>query len=191
MNCPMCGADHDVTGPAHTCIVNLGPAIFTPSRPNYPMRCKDCGGYFDSTKHQMTCVAPTLIDPRDAEIASLKLQNGLLKDALIELGVARAAWIHHCHAPEILKALWKVMEGSRVCSHKASEYGPGIVGPGETWTAPGVGAAGFSYCTCCGTKNPAEYMEKRKDESPTERPCCVEAYARGYEVGKAHGASHQ
>lgn len=27
--------------------------------------------------------------------------------------------------------------------------------------------------------------EKRVGSSPTERPCCVEAYARGYEMGKA------
>lgn len=27
---------------------------------------------------------------------------------------------------------------------------------------------------------------KRIGEGPTDRPCCVEAYARGYEVGKAH-----
>lgn len=75
MNCPMCGVSLDNTAaPAHSCQINLGPATFTPSHPTYPMRCKDCGGRFDSTKHQMTCVAPTLIDHRDAEITRLNLQ---------------------------------------------------------------------------------------------------------------------
>lgn len=92
---------------------------------------------------------------RKAKMVAL-LQNGDMKTALIELGMARAAWIHHCHAPEILKALWKVMEGDRACTHRVSEYGPGVSGPGETWTSPGVGAAGYSYCTCCGTRNPAD-----------------------------------
>lgn len=102
--------------------------------------------------------------------------NGLLKDALIEIGVARAAWIHHCHAPEILKALWKVMNGDRPCTHKASEYGPGVAGPGETWTAPGVGAAGYSYCTCCGARNPSDSILdrplKRIEPSPTFTSQC-------------------
>lgn len=26
-------------------------------------RCMNCSGFFNSTKHQMTCVAPTLKDP--------------------------------------------------------------------------------------------------------------------------------
>jgi hypothetical protein len=33
--------------------------------------------------------------------------------------------------------------------------------------------------------------ETRKDTSPTERPCCVEAYARGYAVGEHHASLHQ
>lgn len=39
-----------------------------------PSRCPSCHGLWDSTKHQMMCVAPTVIDPRDADIISLKLQ---------------------------------------------------------------------------------------------------------------------
>lgn len=86
MNCPMCGVSLDNTAaPAHSCQINLGPATFTPSHPTYPMRCKDCGGHFDSTKHQMTCVAPTLIDPRDAEIARLNLQNEEYRKALLRV----------------------------------------------------------------------------------------------------------
>jgi hypothetical protein len=111
------------------------------------------------------------------KVAKLELQNDAMKVALIELGVARAAWIHHCHAPEILKALWKVMEGDRPCTHKASEYGPGVAGPGETWTAPGVGAAGYSYCTCCGARNPMDSILttplKRNDQTAEVRcPGC-------------------
>lgn len=70
---------NNATAPAHVCQSNPLPALLTPSRPTYPMRCKDCGGNFDSTKHQMTCVAPNLIDPRDAEIARLNLQNSELR----------------------------------------------------------------------------------------------------------------
>lgn len=32
-----------------------------------------------------------------------------------------------------------------------------------------------------------EVAEKRVESSPTERPCCVEAYARGFDMGKARG----
>lgn len=46
---------------------------------------------------------------------------------------------------------------------------------------------------CKHDDDPPSYFETEtvrrftKGTSPTSRPCCVEAYARGYALGKAHG----
>lgn len=80
-------------------------------------------------------------------VDQLKIEAAELRDFVEAAKVARAAWIHHVCGPDILKALWKVERGSAVCSHTIAQAG-------EAYTAPGVGAAGYSYCIRCGEKRP-------------------------------------
>lgn len=52
------------------------------------------------------------------------------------------------------------------------------------------GRPGICICrTDASIPVPPEFFggDKRNDTSPTERPCCVDAYARGYSVGHHHG----
>lgn len=79
-----------------------------------------------------------------------------LQKVVEEFDVARAAWIHHCHAPAILAALFKMKHPTGECSHK-------LAGD-SAFTAPGVGAAGYEYCIRCG------FADKRIDEK--ECPGC-------------------
>ena len=88
----------------------------------------------------------------EREIVDLTQKLDSANAALAELEKARIGWIHHVCGPDILKALWKHREGGRPCSHTVKEYGPNVSGPGDTWTAPGVGYVGYSYCTCCGER---------------------------------------
>ena len=57
---------------------------------------------------------------------------------VLKFDSARAAWIHHCNAPEILQALWAVRRKGDTCEHQ--------------YTSPGVGAAGYRYCVFCGER---------------------------------------
>ena len=93
------------------------------------------------------------------ELDAALLQVRELQTVIEQFQVARSGWIHHCHAPEILKTLWAVEHPDRECSHKVCEMGPGVSGPGETWVSPGVGAVGYSYCFCCGVRR--DVVEKR------------------------------
>lgn len=84
-----------------------------------------------------------------------------LRRAIDELEVARAAWIHHCNAPAILAALWDVYCPGKTCSHTIEDYiavhsRRGVMSAWnpdyKMFTAPGVGATGYSYCTVCGAR---------------------------------------
>lgn len=62
--------------------------------------------------------------------------------ALIQFEMARAAWIHHFLAPQILKALHVLHHGNTPCP------------PPCRFTEEGIGGAGFRYCIDCGEAAP-------------------------------------
>lgn len=90
-------------------------------------------------------------------VAIINAKTESMMRAIRELEIARAAWIHHCNAPAILAALWDCAHPERSCSHTMRDYEPVLTGKASCddldcpmFTSPGVGAAGYEYCTICG-----------------------------------------
>lgn len=46
---------------------------------------------------------------------------------------------------------------------------------------------GRDRCQACKLLDKSAEARPQQGTSPTERPCCVEAYARGYDLGNYHG----
>ncbi len=72
----------------------------------------------------------------DEKLEASQCQVRAYEQLIAQFHIARSGWIHHSNGPHILKKLWEISHTAAECIH--------------TYTAEGVGAAGYSYCIYCG-----------------------------------------